>query len=525
MILVLYRLPVNKLWIMTSWGTQLGRVIVSLAMEAALEGSANYAGGLGVLEADKLYAAGRLGLPYILIAPLYPGGYVDYVLSSDGKLVEAEHRHSQAFISSLSRLGSIETRGRIGRLVAAAELYEYRYGSARAILYAVREPKRVTRLFEYLYRHQGDECMYYIAASALASQIALKVAPPGSVVDVQESHLAFSLYMIPEGYVKRFITHTPGPWGHPRLCRDEAEDLLGISLPSVGTMTEAAMEASSAIYTVSRKHSEIMRRLFPRYAERIGYITNAVDPERWGYVGSNIEGAEALFSERMRARSELESLIAGSSGKRPGGRLIVAWARRVTRYKRPYFVEWLAGEKDLRDRIFIVAGGKPHIADHWGRVYAERLAKLSRELGNIFYTPSYSVELARIILSGSDLLLFTPFPGWEASGTSQIKAGINGVPTLSSRDGASLEIIEHGVSGWLFGSEPGEFIDIYSDPRVGGVDENDYRDMLRTLVKVIEIYENDRERYMEISYEAYRRSREMGDIRRLLRQYYPEFLK
>ena len=135
------------------------------------------------------------------------------------------------------------------------------------------------------------------------------------------------------------------------------------------------------------------------------------------------------------------------------------------------------------------------------------------------------MELARIILSGSDLLLFTPFPGWEASGTSQSKAGINGVPTLSSRDGASLEIIEHGVSGWLFGSEPGEFIDIYSDPRVGGVDENDYRDMLRTLVKVIEIYENDRERYMEISYEAYRRSREMGDIRRLLRQYYPEFLK
>lgn len=497
---------------------------MSLAMEAALEGSANYAGGLGVLEADKFYAAGRLGLPYILIAPLYPRGYVDYVLSSDGRLVEAEHRHSQAFLSSLSSLGRIEARGRLGRLVAAAELYEYRYGSARAILYAVREPERVSRLFQHLYRHQSDECMYYIAASALASQIALKVAPPGSVVDVQESHLALSLYMIPGGYVKRFITHTPGPWGHPRLCRDEAEDLLGISLPSVGTMTEAAMEASSAIYAVSRKHSEVMRKLFPRYAERIGYITNAVDPERWGYVGSSIGDARTLFSERVRARGELESLVAGSSGKRPGDRLIVAWARRVTRYKRPYFVEWLAGEKDLRDRIFIVAGGKPHIADHWGRDYAERLAKLSRELDNLFYIPSYGVELARIILSGSDLLLFTPFPGWEASGTSQIKAGINGVPTLSSRDGASLEIIEHGVNGWLFGSEPSEFIDIYSDPRAENIDEGDYSDMLKTLMKVIEIYENDREKYMEISYNAYKKARETGDIRRLLKQYYPEFL-
>lgn len=501
-----------------------GRVIVSLAMEAALEGSANYAGGLGVLEADKFYAAGRLGLPYILIVPLYPSGYVDYVLSSDGRLVEAEHRHSQSFISSLSRLGSIEARGRGGRLIATAELYEYKYGSARAILYAVREPERVSRLFKYLYRHQGDECMYYIAASALASQIALKVAPPGSVVDVQESHLALTLYMIPEGYVKRFITHTPGPWGHPRLCRDEAEDLLGISLPSVGTMTEAAMEASSAIYAVSRKHSEVIKKLFPRYAEKIGYITNAVDPERWGYVGSDIRVAGALFSERMRARGELESLVASSSGKRPGDRLIVAWARRVTKYKRPYFVEWLAGEKDLRDRIFIVAGGKPHIEDQMGRGYAERLAKLSRELDNLFYTPSYGVELARIILSGSDLLLFTPFPGWEASGTSQIKAMINGVPTLSSRDGASLEIIEHGVSGWLFGSELDEFIDIDNNPRIKNIDESDYRDMLKTLMEIIEIYENDRERYMEISYEAYKRAREIGDIKRLLRQYYPEFL-
>ena len=499
------------------------RVIVSLAMEVAFEGSANYAGGLGVLEADKFYASGRLGLPYILIAPFYPYGYVDYNTVDGPRLVEVRHRHSPSFLARLSHIGGLEVRGRHGRLVAEVELLEYRGGSARAVLYRVLRPRRQASLFKHLYRHHEDECTYYITAAAIASKVASKLISDGSIVDVQEAHLALALYMLPKGVRKRFITHTPGPWGHPRLCRSEAEEILDISLPDVRTATEAAMEEAFEVYAVSRAHAETTRRLFPKYADKISYVTNAIDLERWVRVKS-ADSPGKLWGEHLRLRGELESLIAGLTGKRAGGRMIASWTRRIVRYKRPYYVERLAQEESLRDRVFLLVAGKPHIQDEWGRSQAERLAKLSRELNNIAFHPSYDVEIARYSLTGADLLLFTPFPGWEASGTSQMKAGANGVPVLSSRDGASLELIEDGVNGWLFGSQLEEFIDIEHDERALKIDEEDYKDLVKKLELALDMYENRREEYMEVAYNAYKSITPKADIRRLLKEYYPEFL-
>ncbi len=498
------------------------KVIVSLAMEVALEGSANYAGGLGTLEADKFYASGRLGLPYILIAPFYPYGYVDYNIADGPRLVEVRHRHSPSFLARLHSIGSLEVRGRHGRLVAEVELFEYRSGSAKAILYRVVKPRRQASLFKYLYRHHRDECTYYITAAAASSAIASKLVSEGSIVDVQEAHLALALYMLPRGVKKRFITHTPGPWGHPRLCKSEAEDLLDISLPNVNTATEAAMEEAVEVYAVSRRHAEVTRKLFPRYADKIGYITNAVDLERWVRV-EGVDSPTRLWEEHLRLRGELESLIAGLTGKRVKGRMLVSWTRRIVKYKRPYFVERLAQEEGLRDRVFFFVAGKPHIRDEWGKQQARRFATLSRNLDNISFHPTYGVEIAKYSLTGADLLLFTPFPGWEASGTSQMKAGVNGVPTLSSRDGASLEIIDDGVNGWFFGSQPDEFIDIENDERALKIDEWDYKDLVEKLERILDMYENRRDEYVGVAYNAYKSITPKADVKRLLREYYPEF--
>jgi len=499
------------------------RVIVSLAMEVALDGSANYAGGLGVLEADKFYASGRLGLPYVLVTPFYPYGYVDYDV--DGlRLVEVRHRHSPSFLSSLRSIGGLEVRGGRGRLIAEVELLEYRSGSARSILYRVVRPRRQASLFKYLYRHHRDECTYYVTAAAIASRIASKIAPQGSVIDVQEAHLALALYMLPKGVRRRFITHTPGPWGHPRLCREEAEELLDISLPDVSTATEAAMEEADEVYAVSRRHAEITRKLFPRYAGKIGYVTNAIDLERWARIRP-VDSPSGLWEEHLRLREELESLTSGLTGKRAGERMILSWTRRIVRYKRPYYVERLAQERDLKDRVFLVVAGKPHVWDMWGREQSERLLKLSRELNNMVFIPTYGVEIARYTLTGADLLLFTPFPGWEASGTSQMKAGVNGVPSLSSRDGASLELIEDGVNGWLFGSQPEELIDIEGDERAFKVDERDYADFIGKLERILDMFESRRGEYVEVMFNAYKSVTPKVDMKRLLGEYYPEFMR
>ncbi|MEM1685462.1 MAG: glycogen/starch/alpha-glucan phosphorylase [Acidilobaceae archaeon] len=496
--------------------------IVSAAMEAAFRGSANYAGGLGVLETDKFYAAGRIGLPYILIVPFYPKGYVDYNVADRAKLVEVVNRHSFEFLSNLRHVKSISVKGSQGKLIAEADIYEYSFGSAKALLYRITRPLHIASLFEYLYRHHIDECTYYITAAAVASEI-VKLIGNISIVDVQESHLALLLYMLPKSIRRRFITHTPGPWGHPRLCRSEAESLLDLSLPNVKTMTEAAMENADEVYTVSHKHSEITKKLFPKYADKIKYVTNGIDLERWRRIKEDPGSSEALMKLRLSFKEQLKSLISATSGKNIGDRLVVAWTRRIVKYKRPYFVERLVLEEDLRDRIFLVVAGKPHIWDHWGKDMAERFIRASRELDNIYFHSTYDTTIAYYLISGSDLLLFTPFPGWEASGTSHMKAMVNGVPVLSSKDGSSLELIQDNINGWLFGLDINEFIDIDRDARAQEIDELEYDDMVKKLVKIVNIYENDRDLYNSVSYNAYKTSIPFADINRVLKQYYPQY--
>jgi len=98
------------------------------------------------------------------------------------------------------------------------------------------------------------------------------------------------------------------------------------------------------------------------------------------------------------------------------------------------------------------------------------------------YLHDYDVSKARILFQGSDLLLFTPFSGWKACGTSYVRALVNGVPVISSRDGGAIELIEDGANGWLFGRDIREFISIYGDPQAKTIDESDYAEFSSKLV-------------------------------------------
>jgi len=504
------------------------QVIISVAMEAAFNGSANYAGGLGVLEADKFYSAGRIGVPYILIVPFYPNGYVDWDYANKAKHVEVRHRHGFSFLSKLSYIGGLEVKASSGRVIADVDLYEYVYGSAKAILYRVKRPLTTAKLFRYLYRHHRDECTYYIAAAAISSEIIKKIASSMEIdtVDIQEAHLALTPYLLSKNIKTRFVTHTPGPWGHPKICR-EAEEVLGISLPNVKTMTEAAMEICEKVFTVSRKHFVTTKKLFPKYVNKLEYVTNAIDLERWRRIEGDIKDIDSFSKARQNLKKEFISILQILSGKRIEDRMVISWCRRIVRYKRPYFIEWLLEENniDLRDRVFIVVSGKPHPSDEWGRKQAETFTKFSKALPNFYFYPSYGIEFAYYALTSSDLLLFTPFSCWEASGTSMMKAGVNGVPTLSSRDGASLELIEDNVNGWFFGVELEEFIDIEKNDIASKIDEKDYNDFLKRLTEIVDLYNSDKEKFIEIAYNAYKTFTPYVDMKRLLKQYYPNFIE
>jgi starch phosphorylase len=241
------------------------------------------------------------------------------------------------------------------------------------------------------------------------------------------------------------------------------------------------------------------------------------DKEILNYVLRDSTDLEEYAKIRERLREELIKYLKKLGVKKlpEPGTPVITWVRRVVKYKRPYFItRFIEDNRGLK--AFYVLGGKPHPQDIYGKMYAREFLRLSREYENVVYVNNYGLEDAKYLLRGSDLLLFTPFPGWEASGTSFMKAGINGTPTLASRDGAVLEMIKDGYNGWLFGKDISEFIDIYTNPKAGEVDEEEYEEFSKKLSEVISMYLNEPEKYLKISVNTAKTFIRLADIRNTL---------
>jgi starch phosphorylase len=102
--------------------------------------------------------------------------------------------------------------------------------------------------------------------------------------------------------------------------------------------------------------------------------------------------------------------------------------------------------------IQILYGGKAHPADDPGKAIIhnviEKAKQYSNELLQIHYIENYDWELGALLTSGVDVWLNTPRRPYEASGTSGMKAALNGVPSLSILDGWWIEGCIEGVTGW-----------------------------------------------------------------------------
>jgi len=133
----------------------------------------------------------------------------------------------------------------------------------------------------------------------------------------------------------------------------------------------------------------------------------------------------------------------------------------MTQYKRPeLFFDDLERLKGIaaRQPFQAVFAGKAHPRDESGKRAVENLHRYARELAGrvtIAYLPDYTMAAALALVSGCDLWLNTPQPPLEASGTSGMKAALNGVPSLSVLDGWWLEGHIEGVTGWAIGNAEG----------------------------------------------------------------------
>lgn len=309
-------------------------------------------------------------------------------------------------------------------------------------------------------------------------------------------------------------------------------------------MTYLALANSRYINGVAKKHSQLSRQMYAGY--RIDSITNGVHAATW-----TCDSMQELFDEYMpgwrmdnlslrgalniptssihQAHQIAKKSLIQHVNERPYIKpdktmdeetFTIGFARRSTLYKRPdlLFTDIDRLKKICAKfvRLQIIFAGKAHPQDREGKLLIQKIIGLGHKLNqhiNIVYLNNYDIALAKLLTSGCDLWLNTPQPPLEASGTSGMKAALNGVPSLSTMDGWWLEGCIEGVTGWGIGIPS----TLQNAPTQYLQEAGSLYDKLEQII--LPLYYQDQEGYVDVMRHAIALNGSYFNTERMLNQY------
>lgn len=244
-------------------------------------------------------------------------------------------------------------------------------------------------------------------------------------------------------------------------------------------MTFLGMALSRYRNGVAKKHGEISRKMFPQY--EIDHITNGIHlpfwvskPIRkildrkwpnWKAKPSVLQNAIEiddleLFDAHIENKFNLINYQKGHSWNLLDEELItIGFARRFATYKRAtlifHDIDRLG--KICKGNIQFIFAGKAHPKDLMGKDFIKKIYKSGQYLFDnygvkVVLMENYNMDLAHMLVSGVDIWLNTPERYREASGTSGMKAALNGILNCSVLDGWWLEGYKRNpLAGWAIG--------------------------------------------------------------------------
>jgi len=213
------------------------------------------------------------------------------------------------------------------------------------------------------------------------------------------------------------------------------------------SLTNLSLTSSGLINAVSVIHTKYARELWPDYS--LFPITNGINIPFWNAIAE-----EAFWESHLEnKRALLEKIFLLKNLKWSENDLILGWARRLVEYKRPMAVlenveaiRKLAEDKNRP--IKFVFSGRLHPSDIDAAHTFENFHNIINDTLNAsaVFIPEYDLDTAKLLVSGCDVWLNTPKIGFEACGTSGMKAALNGVLPLSTRDGwvDEIELLDKG---------------------------------------------------------------------------------
>ena len=471
-----------------------------------------YSGGLGVLAGDTLRAAADWGLPLVAITLLHRKGYFRQHLDDNGaqseepdswnpeeRLREMEPRVEVEVGGQPVRLRAWfkELQGVLGQLVpvyfldsdvednddASRRLTDVLYGGddryrlSQETILGIGGVRMLEALgyigIETYHMNEGHSGLLTLELMSNLARAAGRVDPSVDDIASVRDHCVFT-------------THTPVAAGHDRFPADVVESVLGADtwkrlrkLYAMNddelNMTELALRHSRYVNGVTRRHGEVTRGMFNGY--NVEAITNGVHAATWAapslreLFDRHIPGwrednqslryiactpLEEIEHAHLDAKRALLSYVDSANGvKLDENHFTIGFARRVTAYKR---ADLLFHDIDRLNRIAsdigpiqIIYAGKAHPHDSRGKEIIRSIVAAGASLSEnvqLVYLEDYGMKIGALLTSGTDLWLNTPEPPKEASGTSGMKAALNGVPSLSVLDGWWVEGHIESVTGW-----------------------------------------------------------------------------
>ena len=479
-----------------------------------------YSGGLGVLAGDTLRSAADLGVPLVAVTLLHRKGYFEQHLDAAGQQTELPvHWSPEQVLEPVDARSTVTIEGREVQIRAwKFTVKGVRGHEVPVFLLDTELPDNSDwdrTLTDTLYG--GDEhyrlCQEIVLGMGGAALLQSMGYDGGTIYYLNEGHSALLTLQLLERRLDGrqhfelddsdleavrhrciFTTHTPVPAGHDKFPLDMVRHVLGDErvalLEGSGgvhdgmlNMTHLALHLTRFVNGVAMRHRDVSRGMFPEYP--VNSVTNGVHAVTW-----TAPEFAALFDHRIPEwrrdnlylryavgipLQEIRDTHAASKrglideiARRTGQQLdptvmTIGFARRATPYKRADLIftdiDRLIQIARTVGKLQIVYGGKAHPHDGGGKDLIRRIHSARERLGDlvkVVYVENYEMAVALKMIAGVDLWLNNPMKPLEASGTSGMKAALNGVPSFSVLDGWWVEGHVEGVTGWSIGGPDAE---------------------------------------------------------------------
>ncbi|MBU5671160.1 alpha-glucan family phosphorylase [Paenibacillus brevis] len=507
-----------------------------------------YAGGLGILAGDYIKGAKDIEAPIIAIGIKWKQGYTDQRIDEHGKPYDTYHNYVYDFLEDTGVKVAVKVRNT--DVICKVWKTEH-FGNTPLYLLDTDIPENGDAwITGQLYGWFGEERIaqeIVLGIGGVKAMRALQI--PIDVYHFNEGHAALAATELirekmcagrtfEEAWTATreevvFTTHTPikeGNETHPLdrleymtafngLTRDQMERIGG----SPFNMTVAGLRLSRISNGVAALHADTSNKMWKEVAGRseiIG-ITNAIHTPTWvdERMTDAYENDGDLWETHMEIKRELIAFIQERSGIALNeDNLLIGFSRRAAPYKRsdlifsqPEIIEpYLESGK-----VQIVFSGKAHPLDDTGKKIVSNLVSMMKKYPkSVVFLENYDMTIGAQLTRGSDIWLNNPRRPLEASGTSGMKAAMNGVLNCSILDGWWPEACIDGENGWQIG-------DGFETTDFAVLDQHDSDALYDTLLnRVLPTYYENRAKWVEMMRKSIETTREAFATKRMLEEYY-----